>query len=139
MGERLGRASVWACSIAVAPRFQPSPVASLEVKAVQARSAPASLPELASVHDMKRRKGHTPFQGWSASLVGARRREARKWADLMRAHVGRSPVAQQMNQMLVGGASSDQIAEFVEILTVDRQLGTLTVHRHSLSVFACDE
>eukprot|EP00971_Amphidinium_carterae_P036247 712484-Amphidinium_carterae.1 len=31
------------------------------------------------------------------------------------------------------------VSEFVEILTVDRQPGTLTVHRHSLSVFVCDE
>eukprot|EP00971_Amphidinium_carterae_P268308 5323286-Amphidinium_carterae.1 len=85
-------------------------IASLEVKAVQARSAPERLPEFACVQPMKRRKRHTPFQGWSALPGGARRREAHKWADLVRVH-----------------------------LTVDKQLGTLTVHRNSLLVFACDE
>eukprot|EP00971_Amphidinium_carterae_P080176 1586538-Amphidinium_carterae.1 len=122
------------------PRFQPSPVASLEVKAVRApEAAHDRLPEIPLVQPVKKRKRSAPFEGWSVSLVGARRREAHIWADLVRAHVGRSPVAQQMNQMLAGGASADHIAEFVEILTVDRQPGTLTVHRHSLSVFACDE
>eukprot|EP00971_Amphidinium_carterae_P156449 3101150-Amphidinium_carterae.1 len=81
------------------PRFQPSPVASLEVKAVRApEAAQRRLPEISLVQPVKKRKRSAPFQGWSASLVSARRMEAQKWADLVRAHVGRSPVAQQMNQ-----------------------------------------